>query len=98
MAYLTNLFNRLGNWWFFFRLKRGWLPPVKQTKQDRIVMALMTVLDPDLNIGITARASPEALAYLKTSDSPFAGYVISCLVEDDAESKAHYDEWLKSQL
>lgn len=90
--------SRLTNWWFFFRLRRGWLPPVKQTEQDRIVMALMTVLGPDSDMEITARASQETIDYLKTSNNPFAGYVISCLVEDDDESKAHYDEWVRNTI
>ena len=72
--------------------------PLTPERLDRLVRALMTVLDADLNIGITARATPEAIELLMQSDSPFAGYVISCLIEDDREAQAHYDDWMRRTL
>ena len=64
----------------------------------------MTLLPYDLgddmvtDYGITIRATPETIEALKQSDSPFAGYVISCMVEDPDESKAHYDDWVNRSL
>jgi hypothetical protein len=66
-------------------------------KLNALVMHLMSILDSNSNIGITARATPEAIELLKGSDSPFAGYVISCLVEND-EASLHYDDWVKRTI
>ncbi len=48
--------------------------------------------------GITIRATPEAIEALKQSDSPFAGFVISSMVESETESRAHYDDWCQRSL
>lgn len=64
----------------------------------------MTLLPYDLgdgmvsDYGITIRATPETIEALKQSDSSFAGYVISCMVEDPDESKAHYYDWVNRSL
>lgn len=47
----------------------------------------------ETSYGITIRASLEAIEALKQSDNPFAGFVISCMVENEMEAKAHYDDW-----
>lgn len=63
----------------------------------------MTMLPNDLGMGridygITIRATPEAIEALKQSDSPFAGYVISCMVDDPDEGKAHFDDWMNRSI
>lgn len=70
-----------------------------KTRAERIVRAAMAILPYDLgndlreDSGITLRAEPDTVEALKQSDSPFAGYVISCLISDPAEAKAQYDDW-----
>jgi hypothetical protein len=86
-------------WFFMLRLRiRSWFTRRdKRPLLERQIMALMLVLDPDRAMGITVRATPEEIERLKASDSPFAGYVISCLVPPE-ESEAHYDDWMRRSL
>lgn len=74
-----------------------------KTRAERIVSAAMTMLPSDLgdgkiDYGITIRATPETIEALKQSDSPFAGYVISCMTEDPIEGKAHFDDWMNRSI
>ena len=77
-----------------------------KTKADQIVEAALRLLpvsglhmdDEETSYGITMRATPEAIEALKQSDSPFGGFVISSMVEDDAESRVHYDDWCQRSL
>lgn len=65
---------------------------------DRHVKALMTLLDPEHGLkGLSIAATPAVVEALKASDSPFAGYVISCIVPPD-QSKAEYDDWVKKTV
>lgn len=76
-------------------------------KAEQMVEASMRLLpiyglsDEDVEVkdfGITIRATPEAIEALKQSDSPFAGFVISSMVETEDESKAHYEDWVSKSL
>ncbi len=50
------------------------------------------------SFGITIRATPEAIEALKQSESPFAGFVISAVVDNVDDAKRHYDDWVNQSL
>lgn len=78
-----------------------------KTKAEQMVEASLRLLpvyglhDDDIEettYGITMRATPEAIEALKQSDNPFAGFVISSMVETEEESRSHYDDWCQRSL
>lgn len=69
-----------------------------KTRAEKIVSAALTMLPLSGHNGFTIRATPEAIEALKQSDSPFAGHVITCMVEDRKEARAHYDDWVNRSV
>lgn len=73
---------------------------IDKTRAERLVSAAMALLpydcgdDMNIDYGITIRASAETVEALKQSDSPFAGYVISSIIDDPTEAGTQYDDWV----
>lgn len=70
---------------------------------DKTIEALMVLLPPPLGDKelphlFKIRTDQETMDKLTESESPFAGYLLSCMCDTEEEAEQIYNKWLDKKL